>query len=149
MCDRKETRIVLWGRHQAELLHAQNLDAEVEKLEARAKSIRDDAAECRRARTLHQASRRNDSPARRGNRMIWSRVKAFCLNSLTIAWGYVLACAGVAIQAIDGVADALEGPNLKDQISAAIGDTRTVGRILLGVSIVTILARLRSLRKAA
>jgi hypothetical protein len=81
--------------------------------------------------------------------MIWSRVKAFCLNSLTIAWGYVLAFAGAAMQAIDSIADALEDPNLKDQISAAIGDTRTVGRILLGVSIVTILARLRSLRKAA
>jgi hypothetical protein len=53
------------------------------------------------------------------------------------------------MQAIDSIADALKDPNLKDQISAAIGDTRTVGRILLGVSIVTILARLRSLRKAA
>jgi hypothetical protein len=81
--------------------------------------------------------------------MIWSRVKNLCLHSLTIAWGYVLAFAGAAMQAIDSIADALEDPNLKDQISAAIGDTRTVGRILLGVSIVTILARLRSLRKAA
>jgi hypothetical protein len=81
--------------------------------------------------------------------MIWSRVKAVCLNSLTIAWSYVLAFAGAAMQAIDSIADVLEDPNLKDQISAAIGDTRTVGRILLGVSIVTILARLRSLRKAA
>ena len=48
MCDQKETRIVLWGRHQAELLHAQNLDAEAERLETGAKSVRDDAAECRR-----------------------------------------------------------------------------------------------------
>ena len=37
-----------WGRHQAELLHAQNLDAEAEKLETGAKDIRNDAAECRR-----------------------------------------------------------------------------------------------------
>jgi hypothetical protein len=57
MCDQKEARIVLWGRHQAELLHAQNLDAEAERLETRAKSIREDAAECRRrARYIKQAA---------------------------------------------------------------------------------------------
>ena len=79
---------------------------------------------------------------------MWARVKACCLNSLTVAWGYLLAFAGAVMQTIDTVADALGDPNLKDQIAAAIGDTRTVGRILLGVSIVTIIARLRSLRKS-
>lgn len=59
-----------------------------------------------------------------------------------------MAFVGVMMQAIDVTADALGDPELKDQISAAIGDTRVVGRILLGISIVTILARLRSLRKA-
>jgi hypothetical protein len=53
------------------------------------------------------------------------------------------------MQAIDTIADALGDPNLKDQISAAVGDARMVGRILLGVSIVTIIARLRSIRKAS
>jgi phage terminase large subunit len=38
-------------------------------------------------------------------------------------------------------------PNLKDQISAAVGDAKTVGRILLGVSVVTMIARLRTARK--
>ena len=79
---------------------------------------------------------------------MWTRIKACCLNSLTIAWGYCLAFAGATMQAIDNIADALGDPALRDQISAAIGDTRTVGRILLGVSIITIIARLRSLRKA-
>jgi hypothetical protein len=78
-----------------------------------------------------------------------SKIKALCLNSLTVAWGYFLAFAGAVMQAIDSVADALGDPNLKDQISAAIGDARTVGRILLGISVVTIIARLRSLRKAS
>jgi hypothetical protein len=78
-----------------------------------------------------------------------ARVKAFCLNSLTIAWGYFLAFAGAVMQAIDMAADAFGDPNIKDQISAAIGDPKTVGRILLGISIVTIVARLRSLRKAS
>jgi hypothetical protein len=80
---------------------------------------------------------------------MWTKIKAFCLNSLTIAWGYVVAFAGLLLQGLDSVADALGDPNLKDQISAAIGDTKTVGRILLGVSVLTIVARLRSLRKAS
>jgi hypothetical protein len=79
---------------------------------------------------------------------MWARIKACCLNSLTVAWGYCLALAGAAMQGIDTVADALGDPTLRDQISAAIGDAKIVGRILLGVSIITIVARLRSLRKA-
>jgi hypothetical protein len=80
---------------------------------------------------------------------MWLRVKTCCLNSLTMAWGYCLAFAGAAMQAIDLIADALGDPGLRDQVSAAIGDPKTVGRILLGVSIITIIARLRSLRKAS
>jgi hypothetical protein len=80
---------------------------------------------------------------------MFAKVKTFCLNSLTIAWGYLLAIAGTIMQAIDMVADALGDPDIKDQVSAAIGDPKTVGRILLGISIVTIIARLRSLRKAS
>ncbi len=80
---------------------------------------------------------------------MWMRIKACCLHSLTIAWSYCLAFAGAVMQAVDAVADALGDPTLKDQISAAFGDAKTVGRILLGISIVTILARLRSLRKAS
>jgi hypothetical protein len=54
------------------------------------------------------------------------------------------------MQAVDVVADALGDPGIKDQISAAVGgDPKMVGRILLGVSVVTIIARLRGLRKAA
>jgi hypothetical protein len=72
---------------------------------------------------------------------MWARIKAFCLNSLTIAWSYLVGFAGAAMQAIDSVADAMGDPGLRDQISAAVGDAKTVGRILLGVSIVTIVAR--------
>jgi hypothetical protein len=60
-----------------------------------------------------------------------------------VACGYCLAFAGV-MQSFDTMADALGDPNLKDQISAAIGDAKTGGRVLLGISIVTIAARLRS-----
>jgi hypothetical protein len=78
---------------------------------------------------------------------MWSRLKSFCLNSLTIAWGYLLALAAAVMQAVDAIADLLGDPGLKDQISQSIGDTKTVGRILLGISVITIIARLRSLRK--
>ena len=80
---------------------------------------------------------------------MWARIKACCLNSLTIAWSYCLACAGAAMQGFDSLADALGDPGLKDQISASIGDARTAGRVLLGISVITMIARLRSLRKGA
>jgi hypothetical protein len=78
---------------------------------------------------------------------MWARIKTFCLNSLTIAWSYCLAFAGAIMQGMDLIADALGDPNLKDQINASIGDARMAGRILLGISVVTIIARLRSLKK--
>jgi hypothetical protein len=80
---------------------------------------------------------------------MWERIKALCLNSLTVAWSYCLAFAGAAMQIVDTFADALGDASFKDELSAAIGDTRTVGRILLGISIVTIVARLRSIRKVS
>jgi hypothetical protein len=80
---------------------------------------------------------------------MWGRIKAFCLHSLTIAWSYCLAIAGAAMQGLDSIADALGDPNLKDQISASIGDARMAGRVLLGISVVTMIVRLRSLRKRA
>jgi hypothetical protein len=80
---------------------------------------------------------------------MWARIKACCLNSLTIAWSYCLAFAGALMQGLDSIADALGDPSLKDQISASIGDTRTAGRILLGISVVTIMVRLRSPKRSA
>jgi hypothetical protein len=80
---------------------------------------------------------------------MWARTKAFCMNSLTVAWGYLLALGGVILQAIDSAADTLGDPDIKNQVSAAIGDAKTAGRILLGISVVTIIARLRSIRKGA
>ena len=76
------------------------------------------------------------------------KLKKACLNSMTIAWGYCLALAGAALQIVDYIADPLRDPDLRDQIGAAIGDSRIAGRILLAISIITIVARLRSLRKA-
>jgi len=76
------------------------------------------------------------------------RLKAFCLHSLTIAWSYLLGVTGVMMTLIDNIGEALGDPTLRDQLSAAVGDAKITGRILLGISVITIMARLRSLRKA-
>ncbi|MGY3513130.1 hypothetical protein [Bradyrhizobium lupini] len=76
-----------------------------------------------------------------------ARIKAACLHSMTIAWSYCLALAGALASIIDDLADTLGDPGVKDQIGAAIGDVKTTGRILLVISVVTIIARLRTLRR--
>lgn len=78
---------------------------------------------------------------------MWQKLKALCLHSATIAWSYVLMAVGATLQLIDAAGDALGDQAIKDQIAAAIGDARTVGRILLGISIVNIIARARSLAR--
>ena len=75
------------------------------------------------------------------------RIKTACLSSLTIAWGYCLAFAGVALQVVDYIADPLGDAELRSQIASAVGNPTIAGRILLGISLITIVARLRSLRK--
>lgn len=76
-----------------------------------------------------------------------TKIKAFCLNSLTIAWGYFLAFLGLMLQLVDAAGDVLGDPAIKDQVSAAVGDPTWVGRVLLAISIVTLAARLRSIRR--
>lgn len=75
------------------------------------------------------------------------KIKKICLSSLTIAWGYCLAVAGAVLQIVDYLADPLGDPELRNQVGTAIGDPKIAGRVLLGISLVTIVARLRSLRK--
>ena len=75
------------------------------------------------------------------------KVKTFCLSSLTIAWGYFLAFLGLMLQLVDTAGDMLGDPAIKEQVSAAIGDPTWAGRVLLVISIVTLAARLRSIRR--
>ena len=76
-----------------------------------------------------------------------ARIKAACLHSMTIAWSYCIGIAGALASIIDDLADTLGDPGVRDQISAAIGDVKMTGRIMLVISIVTIVARLRTLRR--
>lgn len=75
------------------------------------------------------------------------KIKTACLSSLTIAWSYCLAFAGTALQVIDYIAEPLGDSELRGQIASAVGNPAIAGRILLGISLITIVARLRSLRK--
>jgi hypothetical protein len=61
--------------------------------------------------------------------------------------GYLLAVFGLMLQLVDAAGDALGDPAIKDQVSAAVGDPAWAGRVLLVISIITLAARLRSVRK--
>lgn len=77
-------------------------------------------------------------------------IKRFCLNSATVAWSYFVAIAGAVLQIIDAAADVLGDPSIKDSMNSALGgDPKTLGKILLAVSLITIIARVRSIRKGA
>jgi hypothetical protein len=78
---------------------------------------------------------------------MWAKIKAACLHSVTVAWSYVVAVSGALLTQIDTLASIFGDPNLKDQISSAIGDAKATGRILLGISVITLISRLRSLGK--
>lgn len=75
------------------------------------------------------------------------KIKALCLNSLTVAWGYLLALIGALLQVVDVAGDVFGDPAIKEQVSAAVGNPTWSGRVLLAISIVTLVARLRSIRK--
>lgn len=78
----------------------------------------------------------------------WGRVWALTGKSLTVLWGLVLAALGSAFQLIDLLAAALGDPSLdlKTQITEALkANPSLVAYVLMGISAVTIAARLRGL----
>jgi len=77
---------------------------------------------------------------------MWQKLKAFCLHSVTMAVTYVLGAIGVFFQLIDAISYIYNGPDFRDWVSAAIGgDPILFGRIMLGISILVGIARLRSI----
>jgi hypothetical protein len=76
---------------------------------------------------------------------LWAKIKLVCMGSITMAWSYFLGACGEFLQNVEAIAAVLGDPSLKDQITAAIGDTKTVGRIVLGIGVITAIARLKSL----
>lgn len=80
----------------------------------------------------------------------WAKVWAMCGNSVTVLWGYVLGGIGSAFALIDQVGTALGDPNLnlKQQVVDVLKDNpQYLGYALTGISVITILARIRGLAK--
>jgi hypothetical protein len=78
----------------------------------------------------------------------WAKVWAVCGKSVTILWSYILAMIGAAVQLIDPVAAALGDPDLKGQVTNMLqANPKVLGYFAIFVSVVTILARLRSIGK--
>jgi multidrug efflux pump subunit AcrA (membrane-fusion protein) len=75
----------------------------------------------------------------------WRRLSSACLHSLTIAWSYLLALAAAALALLDQLAAALDDAALRQQVAEAVGEPVTAARLLLVISAVTFLARLRGL----
>lgn len=80
----------------------------------------------------------------------WAKAWAACGNSITVLWGYLLGGIAAAFSLVDQLGSALGDPNmnLKQQVMDALKDNpQYLGWALTGISVVTILARVRSLGK--
>jgi hypothetical protein len=78
----------------------------------------------------------------------WAKVWAWCGNSLTILWGKALGGLGLALALLDPIADAVGDPGFKDQMTGFLqGNPQVMGYVLMGISAITIAARVRSIIK--
>ncbi len=78
----------------------------------------------------------------------WMKVSALGGHSASIAWGYLLAIAGLGAQMIEPIAAALGDPDIKAQITNTLSaDPKVLGYFAMAVSAITIAARLRGLTK--
>jgi hypothetical protein len=81
----------------------------------------------------------------------WAKVWAICGRSATIAWHYILGGIGLAAAFGDKIGTALGDPNLdlKQKIVDAVqNNPRIIGYVAIGISALTIWARLRSIMKS-
>lgn len=79
----------------------------------------------------------------------WAKVWAMCGNSLTILWGKIVGGVGLALAMLDPVSLALGDPGFKDQVTNALqSNPKVLGYIMIGISAITIFARIRSIGRA-
>lgn len=78
----------------------------------------------------------------------WAKLKALAGNSLTVAWGYFIAGVGFIAQWIEPLGNMVGDPDLKSQITNTLqANPQILGYVLMGISAITIAARLRSIAK--
>lgn len=77
---------------------------------------------------------------------MWAKVKAFCLHSATMAVTYVLGAVGLFFEFVDAVSNVSGSPDFANWMSQALkGDTVLLGRVMIGISILVAIARLRTI----
>lgn len=78
----------------------------------------------------------------------WATAWVLCGKSVTMVWAYFLQALSWALQAIDPIANFLGDPDLKQQIADGLqANPKMLGYILMGISFLTIAARLRGMVK--
>lgn len=76
----------------------------------------------------------------------WEKVWAVCGNSATLAIHYVIQVISWALQWVDPIATFFGDPELREQITVALkADPQILGYVLMAISAITIIARVRSL----
>jgi len=76
----------------------------------------------------------------------WSRFSALAWHSATVAWGYLVALVAATVSLLDNFAAAVGDPELKQEITDAFASYGP--RIIAGIAIISIVARLRSVKKS-
>lgn len=77
---------------------------------------------------------------------MWEKVKAFCLHSSTMAVSYVVGAIGVFFQLVDATSYIYNSDDFKNWMTASLGgDPVLLGRVMLVISALVALARLRSI----
>ncbi|MCA6108087.1 hypothetical protein [Bradyrhizobium cenepequi] len=80
----------------------------------------------------------------------WRKAWAVCGKSATVLWGYVLSFLAAVWSILDPLAQLFGAPDIKQQILELLKDhPQYASYFLIGVSVVTIAARMRSIRKDA
>lgn len=80
----------------------------------------------------------------------WSKVRALAGHSATLAWSYGVMAMGCALQWLDPLASLAGDPDFKSQVTSTLqANPKVLGYVLIGISAITIAARMRSIGKGA
>ena len=76
----------------------------------------------------------------------WAKVWALCGNSATMAFAYFIQALSWAFQWIDPIATFFGDPDMRQQLTEALGaNPKVLGYVLMAVSFITIATRVRSI----
>lgn len=80
----------------------------------------------------------------------WAKAWALCGKSVLVAFSYIVQGIGWALQWIDPIATMFGDPDVRQQVTDTLqANPKILGYVLMGISALTIAAKLRSFAKAA